>query len=101
MYVSRSRTLPVSCGPQEKTLENPTKPALWAVSSSGLSGGGPPLPVGTVATALVKADHEHCHGGENESHPHGSSPVEWVVCYFTGWVSGNFQVPSRISFRGR
>src|SRR5262249_51925654 len=31
-------TLPLSCGPQEKTPAIPPKPALWAVSSSGLFG---------------------------------------------------------------
>src|SRR4051812_41581173 len=34
------RTLPVSCGPQEKMSETAPKPALWAVSSSGWLGAG-------------------------------------------------------------
>jgi hypothetical protein len=39
-------TLPVSCGPQGKTPGLPQKPALWAVSSTGLLGQGVPCHAG-------------------------------------------------------
>src|SRR6266852_4759497 len=57
-------TLPVSCGPQATTPRTSKKPALWAVSSTGLLGWASPCAY--LSDHLVRQEQERRRDGDPE-----------------------------------